>query len=328
MEIGSYIELQFPSGLEYYKGDSHGGMRIARLNSGKAAIWHAFRVTGCRTVWLPYYQCDTIRLFFRRHGIEPKFYRIDREFNPIDLSPSEDEAVLLVNYYGVMSSTRMGTLAARYSNVVIDNCQAFFAKPLEGCMNVYSCRKFIGVPDGAYVIGDGADKYLDEYVQCHSSDTAVFLLQRIEYGCEGRAYESRSVNERRVEEEDAMLMSRLTRTILDGTDYGGIVSKRRENFGTAHGLLGRYNRIDATAYCDAETVPMVYPLVAESDALLPALLERKHFQGHWWSYLCGELPEEYAEHWLSRYIIPITIDQRYGRKELEYLAGIVEETLK
>ena len=320
--------MQFPKGKEFYHGELHRGLPIARLNSGKAAIYHAFRVTGCRTIWLPFYQCDTIRLFFRKHGIEPKYYRIDRYFNPIDLTPAADEAVLLVNYYGVMSAARLEALADRYSNVVIDNCQAFFAEPLPDCQNVYSCRKFIGVPDGAYVIGKGADRYQSDYPLCYSSDTAVFLLQRIEYGCEGRAYESRGVNERRVEEEDVMRMSKLTHAILDGTDYAEIIQKRRDNFSTAHELLGKFNSIDAMQYMDSSTVPMVYPLVAESDELLPVLLKHKHFQGHWWSYLCDELPADYAEHWLSRYTIPITIDQRYGRRELEYLAGIIASVLE
>ena len=76
-------------------------------------------------------------------------------------------------------------------------------------------------------------------------------------------------------------------------------------------------------YHDDETIPMVYPLVIEDDGLLKRLQDAKHFQGHWWSYLCGEMPENTFEHWLSKYVIPITIDQRYGEKELKYLADII-----
>ena len=35
------------------------------------------------------------------------------------------------------------------------------------------------------------------------------------------------------------------------------------------------------------------------------------------------LAEESFEHWISRYVIPVTIDQRYGREELEYLASVI-----
>lgn len=319
MEIGSFLELQLPKGREYYSQKAD----IARLNTGRAALWHAFRVTGAKRIWLPIYQCDSVRDFYGKKGVEIKYYHIDKNFNPTDLFAEEDDAVMLVNYYGIMSHERMRILATSFAHPVIDNCQGFFCEPLENAMNVYSCRKFIGVPDGAYLIGKDAHKFVEEYPQCYSSDTAAFLLKRLEYGCEGEGYKSRSINEHRIECEGIMQMSALTKAILDGTDYDYICKKRRENFDTAHELLGGVNLIDPTQFYDAETIPMVYPLVVEDDDLLPILQVAKHFQGHWWSYICEEQPKESFENWISRYVIPITIDQRYGVEELNYIADIV-----
>ena len=321
MEIGSFIELQFPKGKEFYSQKTD----IARLNTGRAGIWHAYRITGCDAIWLPYYQCDSVRNFLIKKNVLIKYYHIDREFNPIDLEPLDNEAVVLVNYYGVMSTARMKDLATPYKHVIIDNCQAFFAKPLDNCLNVYSCRKFIGVPDGAYVIGKVAEQHTEEYEQSFSSDTSLFMLQRIEYGCEGKAYESRKMNEHRFETEGCKRMSLLTRTILDGTDYESIVNKRKENFTYAKQLFDPINCIIADQYCDLNTVPMVYPLLIEDDEVLIRLQKAKHFQGHWWEYLQDEMPEKSAEYWISRYIIPITIDQRYGKKELDYLQHIISK---
>lgn len=320
MEIGSFIELQMPKGLEYYKGDKN----IARLNTGRAAIFHALRLAECEAIWLPYYQCDTVRDFLLRKGITNiKYYHIDKLFRPTDIVQQNNEAVLLVNYYGVMSNQRIRELANQFKNVIIDNSQAFFFQPIDSCYNVYSARKFIGVPDGAYVIGDNASKYVDEYEQGYSSDTSLFLLQRIEYGCEGKAYESRSLNEHRVDTEDVKKMSKLTRYLLDGYDYEYIKNKRQQNFALAHELLKDRNLIDIESLADRDVTPMVYPLVIENDDLLKVLLEHKHFQGHWWSYLLAEIDSDTVEYWLSRYIIPITIDQRYGEKEIEYISSII-----
>ncbi len=318
MEVGSFIEMQFPKGLEYYKGDTN----IARLNSGRAAIWHALRVLGCEVIWLPYYQCGSVREFLLRKGIEIKYYNIDKKFNPINLDAVEKEAVLLVNYFGIMSTSRMQVLAKQYVNVIIDNSQSFFSKPIEGCMNVYSARKFVGVPDGAYVIGENANMYVDEYEQCYSSDTSLFLLQRIEYGCEGKTYQTRTINEERIDTEDAKRMSMLTRSILDGTDYNYIFTKRQENFSVASSLFGTINQFNPSLYYDEGCVPMVYPLVVEDDSLLQKLLDHKHFQGHWWNYLLKEVAKDSFEYWLSRYIIPITIDQRYSKTELRHLREV------
>ncbi len=319
MEIGSFIELQLPKGLEYYSQKKD----IARLNTGRSALWHAFRTTGAKAIWIPIYQCDSVRNTFIKNKVEVKFYHIDKNWNPIDLTPNDDEAVMLVNYYGVMSHARMKALADSYNHPIVDNCQAFFCKPIDKAKNIYSCRKFVGVPDGAYVIGKNAENFVDEYLQGYSSDTANFLFMRIEYGCEGKGYEARSINEHRIDSESCLKMSKLTHTILDGTDYDIIKIKRRKNFSIVHELLGGINKINPLLYYDEDTVPMVYPLVVEDDKLIDRLFTSKHFQGHWWSYICEEQPENCFEHWISRYVIPITIDQRYGREDLEYLANII-----
>lgn len=327
MEIGSFLELQFDKGKEWYTEAKYPYLEIARLNSGRAAIYHAFQCLDCKTIYIPYYQCDTVRDFLNKKGIVVRYYSIDKEFTPLLKAQDieSDAAILIVNYYGVMSERRMRELAVRYDHVIIDNSQAFFAKPIDTCMNVYSARKFVGVPDGAYVVGKNALSGWETYPQGYSSDTAVFLLQRHEYGCEGKTYESRMLNEHRIDSEDIMRMSGLTHKILDGTDYSVIQKKRRENFAYACQLFDEINCLKARQYFADDVVPMVYPLLIEDDALLQKLLKAKHFQGHWWSYLLDEVPKDSVEYWLSRYMIPITIDQRYGKAELEYIKEIIFE---
>ena len=319
MEIGSFIEMQFRKGLEWYKGDKN----IARLNTGRSAIWHAFRVTGCKAIWIPFYQCDSIRKTMTAHNVEVKYYHTDKDWNPIDLHPADDEAALLVNYYGIMSHERMMALAKLTKHPIIDNCQAFFCPPIEEALNVYSCRKFMGVPDGAYVVGKGARKCMEEYPQGYSSDTAVFLLLRIEYGCEGKSYQARSVNEERIDNEPVMKMSKLTHSILDGIDYNEIRHIRRENFLYMHKQLCSINLIDPLKYFDGETVPMVYPFVIENDEIIEWLFAAKHFQGRWWGHVPYEHPAGSFEHWIANNIIPLTIDQRYGKKEMDSIISIV-----
>ncbi len=320
MEIGSFIEMEFKKGREYYTGNN-----VARLNSGRAGIFHAVSIFKCKTVYLPYYQCDTVRNFLLRKGLDVRYYSIDSDFNPkIDKIP-EDAAIVIVNYFGIMSRQRMMNLAKNFKNVVIDNSQAFFCEPIENCMNVYSTRKFFGVPDGAYVVGKDAKNGEENYKQDFSSDTSLFLLQRIEYGCEGISYESRMQNEKRIDDSDIKRMSKLTHTILDGADYDYIAGKRKENFETASMLFNDINKIDAKKYFDFNCIPMVYPLVVENDGLLKTLLDEKIFQGHWWSYLLNEVDSDSFEYWISRYVIPITIDQRYGREELQKTFETVEK---
>ena len=321
-EIGSFLELDLPKGREY-----HTGLGVARLNSGRGGIFHASEILCCDTVWLPLYQCDTVRDFLTKQGKNVKYYKIDENFDPVGIVQKPDEAVVIVNYYGVMSHERMASLAGKYDNVIIDDSQAFFCEPVPDCMNVYSARKFVGVPDGCYVVGQGAEALCGEYPQDYSSDTSLFLLKRIEYGCE-KTYADRTVNEERFDNCGVRRMSKLTHALLDAADYEYIAGKRRENFRIAHELFGGMNKIDPMKYYDDTCVPMVYPFVAESDTLLGEMQKNKIFQGHWWSYLLDEVDPESFEYWLSRYIIPITIDQRYGREEIEFCRDIAAEHLR
>lgn len=320
MEIGSFIELQLPKGREFYNQE----IDIARLNTGRMGIWHAFRLTGSQRIWIPVYQCDSIRETFEKKGVEMCFYHQDNQFNPVDIEATDDDAVLLANYYGIMSSNRMAELAKTYKHAIIDCTQAFFCKPVEGALTVYSCRKFVGTPDGAYVVGNNAHLYVNDYPQCFSSDTAAFLLKRIEYGCEGKGYESRSINEARIDAEGCMKMSKLTRVLMDAEDYDYNRRKRKDNFLYLHSMLKDINLIDPLKYYDDETIPMVYPLVVEEDECIQRLFKAKHFQGRWWSYISQEQPDDSFEHWIASNIIPLTIDQRYGKEELDYLVTVIK----
>lgn len=319
MEIGSFIELAFPHGKEWYSNLEG----TARLNTGRAAIYHASKVLGCNTVYLPLYQCKTVEDFLHYKGITVKKYLQDDVFTPLIGGIEENACIVIANYFGIMSDSRMRDLCLKYKNVIIDNSQAFFAKPIPHVMNVYSARKFIGVPDGAYLIGSGAEQGVDEYDQGYSSDTSLFLLQRIEYGCEGKTYQNKILNEERINAEDIKRMSKLTYTILDGTEYDVIIERRRENFRTASVLFKDCNLLNPLLYYDSSCVPMVYPLLLEDDEFLARLLSAKHFQGHWWNYLLKQTEENSFEFRLSKYMVPITIDQRYGEEELRYLRGLV-----
>lgn len=257
MEIGSFIEMQFPEGKEYYTGEE-----TARLNSGRAAIWHALRILNCNTIWLPYYQCERVRSFLLKNGVSIKYYHINHCFDPLDIKQKNGEAVLLVNYFGIMSMERMSKLSSYYSNVIIDNAQAFFARPFQNCVNVYSARKFFGVPDGAYVICKWAEQFMDEYEEDFSSDTSLFLLQRIEYGCKGEAYATRMQNEKRIDDSEIKQMSKMTQIILSGTDYEGVIHKRQENYVFANEMFDSINCLNPSMYLSIDCVPMVYPLVS------------------------------------------------------------------
>lgn len=315
-EIGSFFELEINTGHEYHNEIKYGDGFVARLNSGRAAIYQSIIRYGVKRVYMPRYQCDSVMEILLRNGINIIFYNIDEYFKPQIQSNEKDSAFVIVNYFGIFSREYIHEIAKRYCNTIIDNTQAFFAKPLDNAYNCYSARKWAGVPDGAYLIGESADIGLEKLEQDYSSDTALYLLQRIEYGCEGKAYQNRKINEKRLDDSNVKKMSNLTRRILDGIDISAGVKKRLNNFNCCRRLFDGINQIKIDEFYDDNCVPYVYPLLIEKDGIIEIMHKNKIFQGHWWEYLVDITEEHSFEHKLSKYIIPITIDHRYGEEDM------------
>lgn len=49
---------------------------------------------------------------------------------------------------------RFAHFSEKYSNLIVDNVQAFYTPPIKGLDTIYTCRKFFGVPDEAYLYTD------------------------------------------------------------------------------------------------------------------------------------------------------------------------------
>lgn len=322
MEIGGYRELDLRTGLEYY-GYAH----PARLNMGRSGIYHAMRCLHCEKVLLPYYQCETVRDFLLKKGIQVQYYHIGEDMLPTDGNARKDTAIVVVNYFGLLSQRELEAFANDNANVIFDNTQGFYQPPIPGAYSVYSPRKFFGVPDGCYVIGEAAESFLDEYRQDYSADTAQFLLQRIETGG-NRNYSGYQQSEKRLEQADICRMSPLTYALLDNIDYRTIMKKRQQNYDFAAQRLGIINELSDAVFAREDTqVPMVYPLLVSHDALRRVLKENEIFVGQWWKYLLEKPEISPFERKLSRYLIPVQIDQRYGEKEIQWETDVIFQAL-
>lgn len=318
MEIGSYIGLDLKDTGEYYGGLAN----IARLNSARAGICHCCRLYNCNTIYIPYYLCPTVKRFLLEHSVEVRSYFINEDFEPLNIRQEKGEAILLVNYFGIFASNKIKKLANKFHNVIIDNSAAFYSGPLEDCYNVYSPRKFFGVPDGCYVIGDYAEKYVCEYDQDFSSPTASFLFKRIEFST-SETYDERMKNEERIDNSGILKMSLLTKSLLSNVDYLAIKRKRLYNFQYAHELFSGINKLDPTIFVDNECVPMVYPLLIEQVGLDDKLKVNKIYTGRWWKSVLSEVDDSDFEAWLSKYMVPVPIDQRYDQNVIKHIYDVI-----
>src|SRR5690606_8875362 len=99
--------------------------------------------------------CDVLLEPIQKLGIEYEHYHIDSVLEPLfDYSRvTEQSAFLYTNYFGLKDAF-IESLASSAGNLIVDNAQSFFSRPIPGIDTLYSARKFFGVSDGAYLYCD------------------------------------------------------------------------------------------------------------------------------------------------------------------------------
>lgn len=311
-EIGGYFELELSSRGEYHNN-------AIRLNTGRNALEFILRSRKYSKVYLPYYICDVILEPFKKLSLDYSFYSIDKNFEPIfEFNQiKEDEAFLYTNYFGT-KDIYINKLASISQKMIIDNSQSFFSKPIYGYDTFYSCRKYFGVPDGAYLYMEGAD-YSDLPVDI-SIDRFLHLTKRIDLDAE-TGYEDFQNNDKKLIGQPVKQMSNLTKKLLNNIDYEHVKIRRTENFNILNENLKRLNKLKISI--EKDSVPMVYPFLTDNLYLREKLIKNKIFVATYWPNVLRSTNHESIEYMYASKLIPLPIDQRYSAKEMEQVLKLI-----
>lgn len=310
--IGGYYSLELPRFEEFHKN-------AIRLNTGRNCLEYILKARGYKKVYLSYYTCEVVLEPFKKLGIPYEFYHIDLNFEIRDnLTLKADEALLYVNYYG-LKQRYVELLAEKLGNrLIVDNTQAFYAKPLPGIDTFYTCRKFFGVPDGAYLY---TEKKLEEkFEQDLSFDRMTSLTKRIDLGAEAGYGDFRETT-KALAGQPIKRMSKLTHRMMQGIDYDLIAQRRRANYQQLHSALGKCNTLCLPL--EEETVPMVYPYLAPFKSFRERLIENKVFVARYWPNVLEWTTEKDIEYLLAYQMQPLPIDQRYGEEDMNKIITLI-----
>lgn len=319
MEYGGYLYID-SLGEEYYGTDD--GV-VHKLNAARYAILDAFADSKCCKLWLPVYMCHSVIEEVERTNISYCFYNIDSDFLPLLKQIRNDECILIANYYGLLSDEKYNEILCRYKNVIFDNTQAFFKKPIlkNGIYNIYSPRKFFGVADGAYLISNHEIDNSHRNVGVSYVESG-YLFEALEIGT-NFAYKNYLKNEERISQEGPKSMSKLTAHLLSNIDYLKVKEIRQKNFKIMHNALGRYNKLEFDIFNDC--VPMVYPLLCEirGEEIREQLIKNRVYVPQWWKWVLDASESNDFEKLLSSGVMPLPIDQRYKENDMADLINIV-----
>lgn len=310
--IGGYFELELPQKAEYHKA-------AIALNTGRNALEYILRVRGYKRVYLPYYSCEVLLEPFNKLGVEYCFYHINESLEleqPVSIK--DDEALLYINYFGLKQDYVTSLCATYGEQLIVDNTQAFYAKPIKGIDTFYSCRKFFGVADGAYLYC--SQSYDMELEQDQSWERMEYLLKRIDISPEAAYTDFRTQSEL-LKNNPIRRMSRLTTRIMSSIDYNGVAERRRNNFKQLDKALGDINGIKWNLADDA--VPMVYPFLTSDPNLRQRLIDNKIYVAQYWPNVLQNSDESSIEYTLTKRLFPLPIDQRYSAQDMARIIELI-----
>lgn len=319
-EIGGYLELENFSGEEYYP-------ELLKLNLGRTALLFALDYLKIKKLWLPYFLCDSVTTICSNTTVTLKWYHINAEFEPIlpEMETTKGEYIYLVNYYGQLSDEKLLALQKRYNNILLDNTHAFFQKPLPNIPVLYSCRKFFGLPDGAYLcLGKVPKDVLSTYPIDYSSSRMGHILGRYEHSA-SEYYEEMLETAHHYSEEPIKRMSHLTENLLKGIDYSAVRKKRTENYAVLASALNQYNTLPLR-HSDG---PFVYPFYYPNGVnIRKKLAAEKIYIPTYWSNVINQMPVDTIEYDYASNILPLPCDQRYNRKHMEHILQVLKQIMK
>ena len=314
--IGGYFSLELP-----YNENGEYHRDAIRLNSGRYCLEYVLRVKKYTKVYLPYYMCDAVLQPINKLGLDYQFYHIDKYFHIAEvLHPKKDEVILYCNYFGLMDEY-VKIVTDRYApNIIIDNTQAFFSRPLPEINTFYTCRKFFGVADGAYLYTNKEADF--DIPQDYSSSRMLFLLDRLDKSAE-EAFSDYHKSEDTLDHNEIKKMSKITQFIMSSICYKSIADRRISNYTYLHDNLSSSNTLSVDL--EKKNVPMVYPFLSEDINLRKKLIDNKVYVASYWPNVQSWCNAESLENTLSQLLLPLPIDQRYSIDEMNFIVSVLKE---
>ena len=311
-EIGGYLELERFTGSMLHE-------KALALSSGRACLSYLIEQRKIRKIALPDFNCDIVEAVCRAHEVKIRFYPVGADLRPKTLQTEEDEWLYLVNFYGQLSADELQGIAACVPRLIVDNAQAYFDLPLKGVDTLYTCRKFLGVPDGGFLYTEAPEKTLpaDE-----SRERMGFVLGRFERPA-GEYFAAAAQNNDDLSMEPKS-MSELTKNLLHAVDYDRVKTKRTENFRLLHEGLGSVNCLNLRVTEGAYAYPLMLP---EGQKIRKKLIEQKIFVPMLWPNVPEQQPADSEACKLAEQVLPLPCDQRYGAEEMAFIIKAVRDCL-
>lgn len=316
-EIGGYLEFEKSYGQEFFGG--------LALNTSRNCLQFLIRERNIKKIYIPYYLCLVIEDTCVNEGVEILYYHIDDYFKPIldNIVLNDNEYIYVVNYFGMLSNDYIKEIKDKYLNIILDNTHSFYSEVLDGIDTIYNCRKYFGVPDGAYLISNlDISNVTERFVEASSLSRITHLFGRFEKDAQS-FYGDFSNAEDELDNRNIELMSKITHNMLSFIDYNKIYESRLSNYSVLAEELSNINILNL----DMNGTYMYPLLINKGKELRNYLIENNIYIPKLWPNLDKFELNEFESN-LFENLVPLPIDQRYSNSDMKYILNMINKFLE
>lgn len=340
LELGSEFDLDLhdanisPNGFSQFIGS----MNHCLFDSGRSALKAIAHVIGSGHVLLPEYICESVIKCFPADQVI--FYRLKQnlQIDTDDLCNKINEGtavVYVMHYFGSLQSgnilSLLQTEKEKFGFTIIEDTthSIFSKKQTVGDYCVASLRKWFPLPNGCILYASAPLNVFDDIPRSTDNDKAyammlkhLHLSGRINCNTEYRALftacEAKFDNQREVKR-----ISDLSEFLLNCYDVDDMAKKRTFNLKY---LKEKLSSLGIRELCDfaEDDCPFTLPImVPDRDALRSNLMENRIYCAVHWPFDGLAQEQRPLAVSLSNNMLSLPIDQRYGEKEMDYLATVI-----
>lgn len=292
------------------------------LNCGRGALEYLCKAKKIKKLYLPYFLCSSASNLCEKIGVSYSGYHINKNFEPIfQQNLGDNEWLYIVNFYGQLDNIYLSKLKQKYDRIIVDNAQSYYQLPANNVDTLYTCRKYFGVSDGAFLY---TNKEIDEdLLMDESFERMRYLLGRYERSA-NEFYEDYRVNNKFFATEPVKHMSRLTENLLHGIDYDAVAKRRQENFDFLNEVFKNINELKLKSSYGA----FMYPLLIQNGAAVRKELQKnKIYIPLLWPNVVENGTSNTMEYHYAADILPLPIDQRYTLEDMKYIVSEVKKCI-
>lgn len=305
---------------------SEGWANREAFGSARAALAALLRSRSVHRVWLPAYVCPAVADGVRAAGAQTCFYpvsqRLEADLACVERGARAGDAVIGVAFFGGDGDSRFADARRRLDDVlwVADRAQALdAAPPLWADAAIYSPRKLVGVADGGLIYAQGAIGAPTLPAQALWAPEEARALDRS--GAAPQTWYALFQAREAAVSAAPTQMGRRSLTALEAMPAKPMADARRRNW---RRLAERLGAFALWPEIDPDFTPLAFPIVVPDAARAVRTLasERIWAPRHW--PLLPSPADDFAEaHALSRRLVSLPCDQRYGEADMHRVADAV-----